>query len=415
MGLLDLPARAEVDDDGVDPGAGEQVGQHQPGGAAADDADGGAGDRRAWSDMAPTGRPRTPSEPCALPPSGSGRRSSTSGRCRGRRPAWRRPACARSLPQAGDHDARARRRHRPGRGSAPRPSRPRGSSPPPWSRSRRGAPARAGGAESPGWLIGVRRDAGQVGRAPRPGPPAGAWASSTLPTPVACIGSREPIVLTTGTEAWPGEPVEVEHLGAVAHGEVHGGEGGAVEVMEVRRGHLPQPRLHGREQADVPQPPPHDVLPRRRAAQRTPLAPARRPAGGPSARAARPAPPARSGSAAGAPRRTRQQRQRPARDRRARSRDVARHPPILPLTGSDSGSVQTSSTWLRSATNDVPRDVVEVGLCDPFDDVRARPAVSRPGRPPRGGGGRGRWPGPGRRAGRRARRRRSPRGRRCLR
>ncbi len=32
---------------------------------------------------------------------------------------------------------------------------------------------------------------------------AGAWASSTLPTPVACIGSREPIVLTTGTEACP--------------------------------------------------------------------------------------------------------------------------------------------------------------------------------------------------------------------
>jgi L-rhamnose isomerase/sugar isomerase len=31
----------------------------------------------------------------------------------------------------------------------------------------------------------------------------GAWASSTLPTPVACIGSREPTVLTTGTERVP--------------------------------------------------------------------------------------------------------------------------------------------------------------------------------------------------------------------
>ncbi len=32
---------------------------------------------------------------------------------------------------------------------------------------------------------------------------AGAWASSTFPTPVACIGSRDPTVLTTGTDAWP--------------------------------------------------------------------------------------------------------------------------------------------------------------------------------------------------------------------
>ena len=33
-----------------------------------------------------------------------------------------------------------------------------------------------------------------------------------MPTPVACIGSREPMLLTTGTEALPGQPVEVEHL-----------------------------------------------------------------------------------------------------------------------------------------------------------------------------------------------------------
>ena len=32
---------------------------------------------------------------------------------------------------------------------------------------------------------------------------AGACASSTLPTPVACIGSREPTLLTTGTEVTP--------------------------------------------------------------------------------------------------------------------------------------------------------------------------------------------------------------------
>ena len=31
----------------------------------------------------------------------------------------------------------------------------------------------------------------------------GAWASSTLPTPVACIGSRDPIRLTTGTDTCP--------------------------------------------------------------------------------------------------------------------------------------------------------------------------------------------------------------------
>ena len=48
----------------------------------------------------------------------------------------------------------------------------------------------------------VRRDPGQVGEhLGLDG--GGAWASSTLPTPVACIGSRDPIVLTTGTDACP--------------------------------------------------------------------------------------------------------------------------------------------------------------------------------------------------------------------
>ena len=31
----------------------------------------------------------------------------------------------------------------------------------------------------------------------------GEWASSTLPTPVACSGNRPPARLTTGTEPWP--------------------------------------------------------------------------------------------------------------------------------------------------------------------------------------------------------------------
>ena len=100
----------------------------------------------------------------------------------------------------------------------------------------------------------------------------GACASSTLPTPVACIGSRDPIVLTTGHRGVAREPVEVEHLGPVAHGEVDGGQRRAVEVVQVRRGDLAQPGLHRREQTDVPQPPADDVLPRRRAGSAHPTA-----------------------------------------------------------------------------------------------------------------------------------------------
>ena len=57
----------------------------------------------------------------------------------------------------------------------------------------------------------------------------------------------------------PGQPVDVEHLVAVADREVHGGQRGAVEVVQERRGELPQPGLHRREQPEVPEPPADDV------------------------------------------------------------------------------------------------------------------------------------------------------------
>ena len=96
---------------------------------------------------------------------------------------------------------RARPPRRAAAGSAPPPSRRPGSSPRPSSRSRRGSTRASCRRSVPGWVIvyGVMRR--QVGQHLAPAPPAGACASSTLPTPVACIGSREPIVLTTGTEA----------------------------------------------------------------------------------------------------------------------------------------------------------------------------------------------------------------------
>src|SRR6478735_856785 len=68
----------------------------------------------------------------------------------------------------------------------------------------------------------------------------------------------------------PGEPVEVEDLGAVADGEVDGREGRAVQVVEVRRGQLAQPGLHRGEQAEVPQPPSDDVVAGRGPGQRAP-------------------------------------------------------------------------------------------------------------------------------------------------
>ena len=67
-----------------------------------------------------------------------------------------------------------------------------------------------------------------------------------------------------------GEPVDVQRRGALADGEVDGRERGAVQVVEVGRGDLAQPGLHGREQTEVPQPSADDVLTARRAGQRAP-------------------------------------------------------------------------------------------------------------------------------------------------
>ncbi len=60
----------------------------------------------------------------------------------------------------------------------------------------------------------------------------------------------------------PHQPVHVEHLGALPHGEVHGGARGGIDVVQERRGHRLQVRGTRRQQPDVPQPPPDDVLPR---------------------------------------------------------------------------------------------------------------------------------------------------------
>ena len=172
----------------------------------------------------------------------------------------------------------------------------------------------------------VRRDPGAGGRAPRPAPPAGAWARSTLPDPGGVHREPRPDRAHHRHGRVAREPVEVEHLGAVAHGEVHGGQRRAVQVVEVRRGELPQARLHGREQSDVPQPPPHDVLPRPACGSAHPTRPARPPAGARSAPAARPAPPARLSDRPPVLVVVRpEQRQRPARHRRPRRRHVARH------------------------------------------------------------------------------------------
>ncbi len=67
------------------------------------------------------------------------------------------------------------------------------------------------------------------------------------------------------------QPVDVQHLGALAHREVHGGERGAVQVVEVRRGQLDQPGLVRRQQPEVPEPPADHVVAGRGAGQRAPL------------------------------------------------------------------------------------------------------------------------------------------------
>ena len=69
-----------------------------------------------------------------------------------------------------------------------------------------------------------------------------------------------------------GDPVEVEGGRAVAHGEVHGGPGGGVQVVEVGRGDLAQARLHGGEEPDPPQSTSDHVVTGPAAYERSPLA-----------------------------------------------------------------------------------------------------------------------------------------------
>jgi len=68
----------------------------------------------------------------------------------------------------------------------------------------------------------------------------------------------------------PREPIQVEHLGPVADGQMHGGQRCAVQVVEVGGRQLAKACVHRGEQADVPEATTDDVLPRRCAAQRSP-------------------------------------------------------------------------------------------------------------------------------------------------
>ena len=84
-----------------------------------------------------------------------------------------------------------------------RPARPRrATSPPRCGRSGGGAPRRARGASGPGSTT-VCRVCRVSERSACSTTSGGAAASSTLPTPVACSGSRLPTWLTTGTDSRP--------------------------------------------------------------------------------------------------------------------------------------------------------------------------------------------------------------------
>ena len=121
--------------------------------------------------------------------------------------------------------------------------------------------ASAGGAAAPGWVTVYGVSRGQVGRAPPTAPRPGRGPAAPCRRRSRASAAASRCVLTTGTDACR-QPVEVEHLRAVAHREVHGGQRGAVQVVQERRGQLAQPGLHGREQADVPEPAADDVLAR---------------------------------------------------------------------------------------------------------------------------------------------------------
>jgi hypothetical protein len=69
----------------------------------------------------------------------------------------------------------------------------------------------------------------------------------------------------------PRDTVEVEGESAVADGEVNGGQGGTVEVLQERRRDIPEVRLDRRQQAEVPQPPSDHVAAVTSAPQRAPV------------------------------------------------------------------------------------------------------------------------------------------------
>jgi hypothetical protein len=69
----------------------------------------------------------------------------------------------------------------------------------------------------------------------------------------------------------PRDAVEVEGESAVADGEVNGGQGGAVEVLQERRRDVPEVRLHRRQQAQVPQSPSDHVAALTGAPKRAPV------------------------------------------------------------------------------------------------------------------------------------------------
>ncbi len=146
------------------------------------------------------------------------------------------------------------------------------------------------------------------------------------------------------------QPLDVQDLGALAHGEVDGGEGGAVQVVEVRRRELDQPGVVRREQAEVPEPAadhvvavgrPRERAPRDQLADQPVRGRHRQPGAGREVGQREPAVLLVEGA---------DQRQRPAGDRRARGGDVAGHPVIIPLDGRARAGSTSASTAMTAAT-----------------------------------------------------------------
>jgi hypothetical protein len=91
-----------------------------------------------------------------------------------------------------------------------------------------------------------------------------------LPDPGGVQGKAAPSLAHDRHRGVTRHAVEVEGTSAVADGEVHRRQGGAVEVVQERRGDLTQARLHGGEQAQVPHPPSDDIAAAAGAPQRAP-------------------------------------------------------------------------------------------------------------------------------------------------